>query len=310
MAPPRHWKLLWVPLGSGTTRSIRVSQLQLRLAGLAAGLVLAAAAGFGYGVLSKALDLSRLERLERANAALAQEVVHTKSLLRTVSDTVAAIMKRDELVRLLADLPPHDPDVLQAGIGGPASPPGERELLLAGQPLGRDALSMRVDVEALIRRANLLARSFAEATDSLRAHQDRLARTPSIMPTRGWLTSNFTQARMHPIFHEARRHDGIDIAARLGTPIVAPAGGLVIDVNTGDGYGKYVSIDHGYGVITRYAHCSKILVRIGQRVRRGDEIALVGNTGLSTSPHLHYEIEVNGKTVDPRKFILRESVVD
>jgi murein DD-endopeptidase MepM/ murein hydrolase activator NlpD len=310
MSEPRHWKLLWVPLGSGTTRAIQISRLQLKVAGAIAGLLVGSALGFGYTVLRRGLDLSRLERLERANAALAQEVVRTKSLLRQVSDTVAAITKRDELVRLLANLPPHDPDVLQAGIGGPASPPTEHEVLLADQALGRDALSMRADVEALIRRANLLARSFAEAADSLRAHQDRLARTPSIMPTRGWLTSNFARARMHPIFHEARRHEGIDIAAPLGTPIVAPASGLVIDVNTEDGYGKYVSIDHGYGVITRYAHCSKILVRIGQRVRRGDQIALVGNTGLSTSPHLHYEIEVNGKTVDPRKFILRESIVD
>lgn len=310
MSGPRHWKLLWVPLGSGTTRAIQISRLQLKVAGAIAGLLVGSALGFGYTALRRGLDLSRLERLERANAALAQEVVRTKSLLRQVSDTVAAITKRDELVRLLANLPPHDPDVLQAGIGGPASPPTEHEVLLADQALGRDALSMRADVEALIRRANLLARSFAEAADSLRAHQDRLARTPSIMPTRGWLTSNFARARMHPIFHEARRHEGIDIAAPLGTPIVAPASGLVIDVNTEDGYGKYVSIDHGYGVITRYAHCSKILVRIGQRVRRGDQIALVGNTGLSTSPHLHYEIEVNGKTVDPRKFILRESIVD
>lgn len=310
MSGPRHWKLLWVPLGSGTTRALQISRLQLKVAGAIAGLLVGSALGFGYTALRRGLDLSRLERLERANAALAQEVVRTKSLLRQVSDTVAAITKRDELVRLLANLPPHDPDVLQAGIGGPASPPTEHEVLLADQALGRDALSMRADVEALIRRANLLARSFAEAADSLRAHQDRLARTPSIMPTRGWLTSNFARARMHPIFHEARRHEGIDIAAPLGTPIVAPASGLVIDVNTEDGYGKYVSIDHGYGVITRYAHCSKVLVRIGQRVRRGDQIALVGNTGLSTSPHLHYEIEVNGKTVDPRKFILRESIVD
>jgi murein DD-endopeptidase MepM/ murein hydrolase activator NlpD len=77
----------------------------------------------------------------------------------------------------------------------------------------------------------------------------------------------------------------------------------------GDGYGQYVRLDHGNGITTLYAHCSKINVRKGQRVRRGEEIALVGNTGLSTSPHLHYEVEVNGQTVDPRKYIFPESII-
>jgi murein DD-endopeptidase MepM/ murein hydrolase activator NlpD len=226
-----------------------------------------------------------------------------------VNDTVETIMKRDQLVRLLAGLPPNDPGVQRAGIGGPAGVPSERVRVLAEQPLGRDALAMQDDVEGLIRRANLLARSFTEAIDSLEAHGDRLARTPSIMPTRGWLTSMFTQARMHPIFHEERRHEGIDITAPLGTPIVAPAGGWVVDTDTEKGYGRYVKIDHGNGIVTLYAHCSKVNVRKGQRVRRGEEIALVGSTGLSTSPHLHYEVEVNGKTVDPRKFIFPESII-
>jgi murein DD-endopeptidase MepM/ murein hydrolase activator NlpD len=128
------------------------------------------------------------------------------------------------------------------------------------------------------------------------------------MPTRGWLTSGYAVARMHPIFHEQRRHDGIDIAAPMGTPIIAPAGGRVIEVTREEGYGNLVAIDHGYGIITRYAHCSKMLVRVGQRVRRGDEIALVGNTGLATSSHLHYEVEVHGKTVDPRKYIFPDIV--
>ena len=104
-------------------------------------------------------------------------------------------------------------------------------------------------------------------------------------------------------------HAGIAIPAPLGPPIVAPAGGWVIAVDTDEGYGLYVKIDHGNGIITLYAHCSKIIVRRGQRVRRGDEIALVGSTGLSTSPHLHYEVEVNGRTVNPRKYIFPESII-
>lgn len=300
---------MWVPHGAGASRSIGVSHRALKVIGGTAAVLLVVGLVFAYIAIRKGVDMSRLERLERANELLAQEVVRTRTLLHQVNDTVAAIMKRDELVRLLAGLPPNDPDVQRAGIGGPAGAPSEREQVLAEQPLGREALQMQEDVSGLIRRANLLARSFTEAIDSLEAHGERLARTPSIMPTRGWLTSMYAQARMHPIFHEARRHDGIDITAPLGTPIVAPAGGWVIAVDTDEGYGRYVKIDHGNGIVTLYAHCSKTIVRQGQRVRRGEEIALVGSTGQSTSPHLHYEVEVRGKTVDPRKYILPESII-
>jgi murein DD-endopeptidase MepM/ murein hydrolase activator NlpD len=304
----RHWSILWVPHGSGETRSFTVSYRALKAIGGTAAVLAVIGVGFVVTAVRKGVDMSRLERLERANELLAQKVVETRNQLRQTSDTIAQIMRRDEQVRLLAGLQPLDPGVQMAGIGGPAGPPTESERVLAEIPLGREALQMGIDVEALVRRANLLARSFDEAIDSAEAQRTRLANIPSIMPTRGWLTSGFATARMHPIFHEERRHDGIDIAAPLGTPIIAPAGGRVIEVTREEGYGQLVAIDHGYGIITRYAHCSKILVRVGQRVRRGDEIALVGNTGLSTSSHLHYEVEIHGKTVNPKNFIFPDIV--
>jgi murein DD-endopeptidase MepM/ murein hydrolase activator NlpD len=90
----------------------------------------------------------------------------------------------------------------------------------------------------------------------------------------------------------------------MGAPIVAPAGGVVIRVVKETGYGNVLEIDHGYGITTKYAHCSRIVVRMGQKVKRGQVIANVGNTGLSTGPHLHYEIHVNGKVVDPLTYVL------
>jgi len=304
----QHWSLLWVPHGAAETRSITVSARALKTIGGTTAVLLVIGLGFVVTAVRKGVDISRLERLERANEILAQQVVQTRTLLRQVNDTVAQIMQRDEQVRLLAGLQPTDPGVQQAGIGGPAGPPTESERVLAEIPLGREALQMGLDVEGLVRRANLLARSFDEAIDSAEAQRNRLANIPSITPTRGWFTSGFATARMHPIFHEERRHDGIDIAAPLGTPIIAPAGGRVIEVTREEGYGNLVAIDHGYGIITRYAHCSKVLVRVGQRVRRGEEIALVGNTGLSTSSHLHYEVEVHGKTVNPKNWIFPDIV--
>lgn len=301
---------MWVPHGAGTTRSIRVSHRALKVIGSSAAVLLVVGLVFVSVAVRKGVDMSRLERLERANQLLAEQVVQTRTRLLQLNDTVAAITRSDQLFRLLAGLPPNDPDVQQAGIGGPAGVPTEREQVLAEQPLGREALQMEDDVEGLIRRASLLARSFTDAIDSLKTQNARLASTPSIMPTRGWLTSGFALARMHPIFHQERRHDGIDVTAPLGTPIVAPAGGWVIFVDTNDpGYGTYVKIDHGNGIVTLYAHCSKVLVRQGQRVRRGEEIALVGMTGLATAPHLHYEVEVRGQTVNPFQYIFPESII-
>jgi len=103
------------------------------------------------------------------------------------------------------------------------------------------------------------------------------------MPTKGWLSSAFAAERVHPILHLARPHEGIDVSAPMGAEIEAPASGVVA-TSSGRGYGNLLTIDHGYGLVTRYAHCSKILVVRGQRVKRGQKIALVGSTGLSTGP--------------------------
>jgi murein DD-endopeptidase MepM/ murein hydrolase activator NlpD len=162
----------------------------------------------------------------------------------------------------------------------------------------------RPDPEVLIRRAAELSSAFATVADSMSERMERLRNTPSIMPTSGWLSGAFTRARLHPILHETRPHEGIDVSAPHGTPIVAPAGGIVVRTGVEGGYGNVVEIDHGNGIRTKYAHCARILVRPGQRVERSQRIALVGNTGLSVGPHLHYEIIVNGKNVDPLKYVL------
>ncbi|MFH1223967.1 MAG: M23 family metallopeptidase [Pseudomonadota bacterium] len=130
-----------------------------------------------------------------------------------------------------------------------------------------------------------------------------LAATPSIVPVKGWVTSRFG-SRLDPFTRRIERHEGLDISTRPGTPIVAPADGVVIFAGSKPGYGLVLTIDHGYGITTVYGHNSKFFVAQGTRVRRGMPISAVGNTGKSTGPHLHYEVKVNGVPVDPRKFIL------
>jgi murein DD-endopeptidase MepM/ murein hydrolase activator NlpD len=265
---------------------------------------------FAVMTLTRSVDLARLDRLQQTNAVLAQELEIARGQFEELRNTLVSITARDREVRLLAGLDPLDADVQLAGIGGPVGQWSEREQLLAEGDAGRAALDLRLDLEGLLRRANLLAGSFEEAAESLASHNDRLSRTPSIMPTTGYLSSRFARSRLHPIYHEARPHPGIDVAAPMGTPILAAASGTVIDAGIGTGYGKIISIDHGYGVVTRYAHLSKQLVRLGQRVHRGDEIALVGNSGIATAPHLHYEVIVRGEQQDPLKFVFPETIVD
>ncbi len=296
-----------VPEGSGASRAIQVSQSVLKVGAIGLGLFVLLALVLGYATVSRSVDLSRAARLERENQQLAATLGQLNAQISTLSDTLGRITQRDARIRLLANLEPTDPQVLQAGIGGPAP-----ESATNGDPrseLVRQATEVSVDLNALIRRANLLAFSFDEAADSLESHRDRLAALPSILPTQGWLTSAFSSMREHPVLHVARAHEGIDVVAPMGAPIEAPAAGKVVKAGWETGYGYSVSIDHGYGITTRFAHASKLLVRRGDKVERGQRIALVGNTGLATGPHLHYEVHVRGRAVNPLNYVLPAGVV-
>jgi murein DD-endopeptidase MepM/ murein hydrolase activator NlpD len=303
----RRWTVVVVPQGSSATKIIEVSNTALKLVGSVAVAALALVLLLGYATVHRSLNLARADRLERENAALAADLGQLQGRMSTLSETVSGLEQMDTRLRLLANLDPIDPQVHAAGIGGPR-PAG----LTGGDEdglLGR-ASQVRVDLNALIRRANLLTSSFREAGDSLARHAERLAATPSIMPTAGWLSGAFSRMRSHPILHFARPHEGIDVTAPMGAPIEAPATATVVQTGWEPGYGNMVVLDHGFGILTKFAHASRILVRKGEKVSRGQRIALVGNTGLSTGPHLHYEVHVNGRPVDPRRYILPEVVTD
>ena len=306
----RHWRVVVVPPGSGTSKVFEVSQKLVKLA-LGVGLVFVLATILlSYTTLSRTLTIARHQELIKENQVLARELGQIENRMILLTDTLGTIQDRSARIRLLANLDPVDPQVAAAGIGGPSSVNTALEALRSAGVLGERTAEVTVDLNAMIRRANLLASSFAEAADSLELHTARLAATPSIMPTSGWLTSAFTQMRAHPILHVGRPHEGIDVVAPAGTPIEAPAAGRVVSAGWVTGYGNMVVVDHGFGLVTKYAHASRLLVRNGQHVKRGERIALVGNTGLATGPHLHYEVHVNKKAVDPLRYVLPNVVVD
>jgi hypothetical protein len=269
--------------------------------------VLAAA----LGVVSYSVDLSRSHQLERTNRALTSEVERLGRRMGVLSDTLDLMSRRDDEVRLVAGLDPLSPDVQRAGIGGPIGPWPERDRLLTeGGTAGREAFGLHTDLDALLRRADIIATSFKEAAESLSAHVAEMAATPTIMPTAGFLTSKFASIRYHPILHKNLPHEGIDITAAYGTRIIAPAEGRVTQVGREAGYGLMVVIDHGHGLETRYAHMSGTAAQVGQVVKRGDLLGFVGSTGLSTGPHLHYEVRVNGRPVDPLRYVLPDDFSD
>ncbi|MFQ3587264.1 MAG: peptidoglycan DD-metalloendopeptidase family protein [Fimbriimonadaceae bacterium] len=189
---------------------------------------------------------------------------------------------------------------------------------LAEQGALRDTRSEKEQaLGSLRRRQGEIARLIRELDEEERAIAARIAayqRGPGratglgpfsgrmTMPVRGRITSGFGM-RMHPILRRTRMHTGIDISAPSGTPIVAAADGIVIATYYGRGYGNTVMIDHGGGIATLYAHCSRFFVTAGQRVQRGERIAAVGSTGLSTGPHVHFEVRVNGRPVNPMGYL-------
>jgi len=306
----RKWTVMVVPHGSGSSRAVEVSQTVVKALIGIGGVVALLFLVLGGTALSRGVNVTRSRALERENTLLASEIQRMRERLVGLRDTINKFAEREQAMRLLAGLTPLDQDVQQAGIGGPSGQWSERDSLSAAGPNGQQALAARIDMDQLTRRANILVRSINEAYDSASSQRARYAALPSIMPTKGWLTSAFAREREHPILHLARPHEGIDVSAPMGMEIEAPAAGVITQVSWVEGYGNMLTIDHGYGLVTRYAHCSKILVVRGQRVKRGQPIAKVGSTGLSTGPHLHYEVWVNGRPVNPMKYVLPDAIVD
>lgn len=176
------------------------------------------------------------------------------------------------------------------------------ELAVEGQ---RDYASLAIRIDQAVSETNIREQGVLELWETLSERQSLIAATPNIKPARGWFTSKFGY-RISPFNSRPVMHNGLDIAAAPGAPIIAPADGVVSFAGYDPGYGKLVSIDHGYGVVTRFGHTSRIFVEVGQKVRRRDIVAAVGTTGRSTGPHLHYEVRVNNVPVDPQNYVLDE----
>ena len=168
-------------------------------------------------------------------------------------------------------------------------------------------LTLKVDM--LEKELYVQAKSYDEILELTKTKEIRMENIPSIQPVMNKDLKRVASGygmRIDPVYHVRRFHQGMDFTAPTGTEIFATGNAKVEFAGWKQGYGNTVILDHGYGYKTLYAHCYKILVRKGQRVRRSDVIALVGNTGKSTGPHLHYEVRLNGRAVDPRNYYFND----
>jgi murein DD-endopeptidase MepM/ murein hydrolase activator NlpD len=208
----------------------------------------------------------------------------------------------DTKLRRVVSLGPRDKAQQILGIGGPDEF-GLQNLTTLGEKKQDEALKeMHEELSQLKGAASRQEASLQLLIEYFEDKRSLYASTPSIWPVRGWVTSPFGN-RTSPFTGILTFHEGIDIAAQTGTPVVAPADGVVIRAGFSTGYGNMAEISHGYGIKTIFAHNSRLNVKAGQRVKRGDVIAYLGDTGSSTGPHLHYEVHVNGLPVNPMRYM-------
>jgi murein DD-endopeptidase MepM/ murein hydrolase activator NlpD len=304
------WTVMLIPHDNERVRSIQLSGSGVK--GIVSLVLLVVLLGgvFTAGFFVKQGQHLRAQQLERENLLLAAEVTGMRSEMETLAASIDELAQKDEKYRTIAGLPEIDAEIQKVGIGGPGTKSlDSMEIYVQNPQLGEQIFAASYDLETLIRRASLMRSSMDEALVKLQENTERLKATPSISPSSGHLSSLFSRNRRHPVLRITRPHEGIDIAAPVGEPILAPAKGKVTFAgNRSNGYGLTVEMDHGYGYTTRFAHASRLHVRAGDVVERGEKIAEVGATGLVTGPHLHYEVESNGEAVDPLNFIITDAI--
>ena len=304
-----RWTFLLVRDGLSTVKQYSLSSRLLRI--LVGGGLLAALMLIGYAVTIGIDGYARLRsaQLDTRNTVLQDELQQFRTRVDHLESTLNHIAQNDARFRSIAGLESIDSEVLQAGVGGPGLVGPEAHSLWTIDPsISENLFEVSYDLNQLERRARLLSSSLAEATDSVLAHRDLLESTPSILPTPGWLSSSYSESRMHPIHNRPLPHPGVDISAPRGTSIYAAAKGRVIRAGWVVGYGLTIEIDHGFGYMTLYGHASELVASQDEEVQRGDVIARVGSTGIATSPHLHYEVRVQGIAQNPANFILPEYI--
>jgi murein DD-endopeptidase MepM/ murein hydrolase activator NlpD len=261
-------------------------------------------AALGFCALSSSNLLNRLARLERKNTEIRQKIARLGAEADSLADKLAYVERHDTQLRIQKGMEVLAPDVRELGVGGGSvESPQMAKLKEIKSPQYADVSRISQDIDKLLRKANYQKESFAEVETTLLKDNEMWDHIPSVVPTQGRFSGKFG-IRQDPILGIHKMHCGVDITNEIGTPVMATADGVVCFTGWLDGYGNVVKINHGYEIQTVYAHLSDVYVQVGQAVKRYEVVAAVGNTGRTVGPHLHYEVRVAGKAVDPEGYFL------
>jgi murein DD-endopeptidase MepM/ murein hydrolase activator NlpD len=244
----------------------------------------------------------------RENRGLMMKIKFINKFIDQENQKIYDLVRFEDNIRLQYGMDKISEDVRKAGVGGRPSP---EELLLSTllDPVLIRAESIRDSLSVMLRKTQLQDSTLSRVTDNVTKMKKKWAQRPSIWPTDGRVTSYFGN-RFHPIEEQVLFHDGLDIANKTGTPIYAPADGIVKFVGIQENYGRMITINHhDSNCETIYGHLQQAEVSSGQIIHRGDLIGFMGSTGRSTGSHLHYEVRVNEHAIDPFNYILPTDVV-
>ncbi|MFT3707508.1 MAG: M23 family metallopeptidase [Archangium sp.] len=304
MSSNESFTLIVVPDRHAEVKRYHLRKRWLYQAAAAIGVVVLLGAGLGVHYFAVVADAQENPALREENLKLKNELAVIREQLQHVGQTLERVERFDQKLRAITLL--SDPQrnlAMGPTEQQPLTGSGENQFVRSKDAEGPQVLAAKLD--KLSAEATRQEQSLQELQAYFQDQKSLLASVPSVWPTRGWVTSDFG-SRLDPYTSERVMHAGLDIAGPHGKEVVAPSDGTVVFAGLEGGYGNVLVIDHGYGIKTRYGHLASIKVKAGERVKRGDIIAALGNTGRSTGPHLHYEVRVNGIAQNPRKFILDE----
>ncbi len=294
----------------GAPRKLRLPKRLVKLSVLVSFVVLVGVLGSSFYFTQQYLRLqggeTELVKLRRESKIRKIQVEKFAQQVKNFETEMARLERFEKKLRVITALE-NSPQSIEKnwGVGGPYGLSTNSFTTAMGRGAATMVERLSNGLEHLGNQAKIESISFQELDNFFKNQKSLLSSTPSIWPTRGWVTSNFG-FRKSPFTGLRERHEGWDIAARNGSPVIATADGVVVVEGREYGYGNLVEVDHGYGIVTRYGHNSKHLVKVGDRIKRGQVVSLVGSTGRSTGPHLHYEVLLHGVPVDPKNYILEE----
>ena len=246
-----------------------------------------------------------LASLERQKTEIEGQRSQIQSFAHQIDQLKASLLTLNQFehkIRIIANLEHKTDQASLFGIGG-SMPDDLDPSLPLDQDHDRLMRNMHSQMEQIQQASSAQEDNFGSLLKSLEKKRNILASTPSLRPAKGWISSDFGY-RISPFTGRREFHNGLDIAAKEGTPIIAPADGVITFSAHKWLIGNMLTIDHGYGVITQYGHIKEFVVKKGDHVKRGQVIAMMGNTGRSTGPHVHYIVRLNGVPVNPEKYIL------